>query len=261
MIQYTIYNLQSYHNYTTNFYLKPTKFSSIEHDSFFILQFYQRRNSKRVRYIRRTYSFTFPLHNSHSQRFSNKSASTLRTRRVSLAAILTQRRRHGLAETSFRAVRWRGGCFLCEWGLRGIGQRCPGQSGQSWKYSTFRFALEISASGHGSVVFAWGIHSVLLIFIEDAISSSSRIREGRLTDRFVKDHSSPVSRCKLSFADIGDGAWFRATNPYSISDNKAVRVLGKDHAVICSGRNYKCLMASFEFCASFDGIFFTEFLF
>lgn len=67
MIQYTIYNLQSYHNYTTNFYLKPTKFSSIEHDSFFILQFYQRRNSKRVRYIRRTYSFTFPLHNSHSQ--------------------------------------------------------------------------------------------------------------------------------------------------------------------------------------------------
>lgn len=143
----TKHSLQSVNNFTENFaefiftckrfFIKQVQYkiynlqSTIIILSIFILNLQNSRASNTIPFL--FYNSTKKEHIlSYSScailipRFSNRNASTLRTRRVSLAAILTQRWRHGLAETSFRAIRWRGGCLLCRWGLRGIGQRCPG---------------------------------------------------------------------------------------------------------------------------------------
>lgn len=55
-----------------------------------------------------------------------------------------------------------------------------------------------------------------------------------LTDRFVQDDSCLISRGEFSLANR---AWFRATDPYSISDLKAVCVLGQDNAGIYAESN------------------------
>jgi len=85
----------------------------------------------------------------------------LRTWRVSLAAILTQRRRHGFAEiASPDAFGWR-----CR--RRGrtrliTTQWCPGQPGQPRKDPFLWLALEVLATRHRTVVLPCSSRSRLL---------------------------------------------------------------------------------------------------
>lgn len=73
-----------------------------------------------------------------------------------------------------------------------------------------------------------------LIFIQ--LLRLARIVTVILTDGLVQDDSCPVSRGEFGLADISNRAWFRAANPYSVSNFKAVCVLGQDDAGIYADR-------------------------
>lgn len=131
-----------------------------------------------------------------------RAARDLRTWRVSLAAILTQRLRHGLAEKASGAV-----------GRRGrrprrhelVGQWRSREPGEPREDPSLRLTLEIPTTSHRAIV---------------------------LPDGLIQDDSCPVARCELGLADVGDRAGFRAADPYPVPYFKAVCVLGQYDASI-----------------------------
>jgi len=235
-------------------------------------------------------------------------SANLWTRGISLAAILTQRRRHGLVEdatsaTFGRCRRRRGrGCYE-------IAQRQPGESSESREDPSLRLALEITATRHRTIVLPWSsrsnlqdllssaaksflsrftavsfyqlnnyLYSRLTAILSTCVEKKSAVRialvwssvktkqrlewnplEIRrlrfrnsfassfslfsrsagidgviLTDRFVQDDSRPVTGGEFGLADVSDCAGFRAADPYSVSDFKAVCVLSQNDAGICA---------------------------
>lgn len=112
---------------------------------------------------------TKKLNKIREQRIWRACNANLRTRWISLAAILTQQRRHGLEEATsgtFRRCRRRRN-HACSM----IAQWQSGESSESREDPSFRLALEISATRHRTVVLPWSLRSNL----QDLLARASLI--------------------------------------------------------------------------------------